>query len=564
VLAALSPQMLRGSRRLFGVGTAALIAGGGAVLVCDSKRKPTVPANMLAFRVRTAGDSVGELQTVPVPVPAAGEALVRVRRAGICNTDLEIMQVWSRQHHVVVFSLTRFLARRRSSQGYMGFTGILGHEFVGEVVHVEGPAGKELEGTRVCGDINCACSTCDICELHNDRSRNHCPTRTVLGIFGKDGTMAEYLTLPVANLHAIPDSLDDEQVLPSSLQPTTPPSHAAPPTALANPPPPPRVPRAVQAVFVEPLAAACRIVEQGLVTPGDRVAILGDGKLGLLIAEVIGRAGCTTRPIIFGKHAHKLAFVADVCDTKVIRLQAAAARDHRSITAASCIHLHPCTPPHAECQRSRRPQSAIRCGGGRHRKPAGSAPRRRPLPPHGHARAQVDLRGGREVQRRAVRDRRAARGGLALRPVPGGNSAAGARRPRHQEVRYQGLPADGGGGRAEMRGRPVHHEGAGRVHGVSKSSTRAGTGVRSSTQYARAGGSAEHNGTIVEHPSQLCWTTRVHTNGNGNHVELIQSRLRGAQVRRTKAALKRSRAQTRLHSQLSKRHAKHIEAPVSS
>ena len=95
--------MLRGSRRLFGVGTAALIAGGGAVLVCDSKRKPAVPANMLAFRVRTAGDSVGELQTVPVPVPAAGEALVRVRRAGICNTDLEIMQVWSRQHHVLVF-----------------------------------------------------------------------------------------------------------------------------------------------------------------------------------------------------------------------------------------------------------------------------------------------------------------------------------------------------------------------------------------------------------------------------------------------------------------------------
>ena len=102
---------------------------------------------------------------------------------------------------------------------------------------------------RVCGDINLACADCNVCSLHTDRSRNHCPNRTVLGIMNKDGTMAEFLTLPVRNLHVVPDSVTDEE-----------------------------------AVFTEPLAAACRVVEQGLVQQNDKVAVLGDGKLGLMVS----------------------------------------------------------------------------------------------------------------------------------------------------------------------------------------------------------------------------------------------------------------------------------------
>jgi len=112
---------------------------------------------------------------------------------------------------------------------------------------------QELMGQRVCGDINLACAACKTCGLKTDRSRNHCPNRTVLGIMNKDGTHSQYLTLPVANLHIVPDAIPDEV-----------------------------------AVFTEPLAAACRIVEQGIVTRGSdqRVCILGDGKLGLMCAEV--------------------------------------------------------------------------------------------------------------------------------------------------------------------------------------------------------------------------------------------------------------------------------------
>jgi threonine dehydrogenase-like Zn-dependent dehydrogenase len=157
------------------------------------------------------------------PTPKQDEALIRVLRAGVCNTDLEIMK------------------------GYMGFTGVLGHEFVGVVV--ESSSDESLIGKRVCGDINLACADCNVCSLHTDRSRNHCPNRTVLGIMNKDGTMAEFLTLPVRNLHVVPDSVTDEE-----------------------------------AVFTEPLAAACRVVEQGLVQQNDKVAVLGDGKLGLMVS----------------------------------------------------------------------------------------------------------------------------------------------------------------------------------------------------------------------------------------------------------------------------------------
>lgn len=211
---------------------------------------------MLAFRIENPGEE-GKVVRVEKPKVESGSCLIRVLRAGVCNTDLEILK------------------------GYMGFTGTLGHEFVGIVEQCEEDA--SWVGKRVCGDINVACADCDVC--HNVRetdqccpkySRNHCPNRTVLGILAKDGTMAEYLTLPLRNLHLVPDDVPDEE-----------------------------------AVFAEPLAAACRIPEQNLIQSNDRVAILGDGKLGLMIAECVGRLGLTTKPVLWGKHPHKLQLVQD-------------------------------------------------------------------------------------------------------------------------------------------------------------------------------------------------------------------------------------------------------------
>jgi len=141
----------------------------------------------------------------PVPTPKENEALVRVLIAGVCNTDLEIMK------------------------GYMGFNGTVGHEFVG-VVEKAPPGSEALVGRRVVGDINLVCgqpSSCATCAKGGDRARNHCPNRTVLGILGKYGTYASYLTLPVKLLHVVPDCVSTEN-----------------------------------AAFAEPLAAACRIVEQ--------------------------------------------------------------------------------------------------------------------------------------------------------------------------------------------------------------------------------------------------------------------------------------------------------------
>jgi threonine dehydrogenase-like Zn-dependent dehydrogenase len=223
--------------------------------------------SMLAFSIVNPGDKEGKVVTIPKPEPEPGFALIKVRRAGICNTDLEILQ------------------------GYMGFNGVLGHEFVGVVedVNTEDAAVKGLwVGKRVCGDINVGCATCSVCkgcldQRSSQMSRNHCPNRTVLGILNRNGTMAEYLTLPVSNLHLVPEDVPDEV-----------------------------------AVFAEPLAAACRIPEQGLIRYDtehpDRVAILGDGKLGLMIAEVLGREHAkrnltTAKPILFGKHDHKLHLV---------------------------------------------------------------------------------------------------------------------------------------------------------------------------------------------------------------------------------------------------------------
>jgi len=222
---------------------------------------------MLAFCIVNPGDTEGRVVELTIPKPdGPGFALIRVLRAGVCNTDLEILQ------------------------GYMGFHGILGHEFVGIVEQVNGAEWLQQEwiGKRVCGDINVGCQNCIICQGSFDHkscqmSRNHCPNRSVLGILNRHGTMAEYITLPVTNLHIVPDDVPDEV-----------------------------------AVFAEPLAAACRIPEQGLIdyspTRPDRVAILGDGKLGLMIAEVLGRyhmqhVPSAQKPVMFGKHEHKLDFV---------------------------------------------------------------------------------------------------------------------------------------------------------------------------------------------------------------------------------------------------------------
>ncbi len=174
---------------------------------------------------------------------AAGESLVRVTLAGICNTDLEIVR------------------------GYAGFSGTLGHEFVGVVE--ESPA-PELIGRRVVGEINAGCGECDLCRAQDPR---HCLNRTVLGIVGRAGAFAGYLRLPTANLYPIPDGVADRA-----------------------------------AVFTEPLAAACEILDQVSIGRAARVAVLGDGKLGQLIARVLQTTGCEL--ILIGKHREKLDLAA--------------------------------------------------------------------------------------------------------------------------------------------------------------------------------------------------------------------------------------------------------------
>lgn len=165
-------------------------------------------------------------------------AVVRVSLAGICNTDLELIK------------------------GYMGFRGVLGHEFVGEVI--EGP--EEWLGYRVVSEINFACQSCAMCQENLQR---HCPSRRVMGIMGADGAFAEYVRVPVANLHTVPDSISDEV-----------------------------------AVFAEPLAAACEILEQVPVEAGCDCVVLGDGKLGLLVAQVLDDVGARVQAV--GNHAEKL------------------------------------------------------------------------------------------------------------------------------------------------------------------------------------------------------------------------------------------------------------------
>lgn len=161
--------------------------------------------------------------------------------AGICNTDVEIIK------------------------GYLGFQGVIGHEFVGIVERAPEHA-ADFINKRIVGEINCGCGTCDSCTTG---LRKHCPSRTTLGIRGRDGVFAEYTILPVSNLHIVPDIVSDEE-----------------------------------AVFVEPLAAAYEIQEQVEIKPAHEILVLGDGKLGLLCALVLNLSG--VQVTLAGKHDKKL------------------------------------------------------------------------------------------------------------------------------------------------------------------------------------------------------------------------------------------------------------------
>ncbi|MEO5378640.1 MAG: alcohol dehydrogenase catalytic domain-containing protein [Magnetococcus sp. DMHC-6] len=180
----------------------------------------------------------------PIPIAGANDALVRIVLAGICRTDLEMMR------------------------GYKGFTGIIGHEFVGVVVSAH--AHPHLEGQRVVGEINQGCGKCRFCLC---RQENHCPSRRVLGIHNWDGVLAEYAVVPVANLHLVPGEVSDQE-----------------------------------AVFVEPLAAAIEILEQLHVRPTHRVLVIGDGRLGGLVAQVLTLTGCEL--LLIGRHEAKLSRLA--------------------------------------------------------------------------------------------------------------------------------------------------------------------------------------------------------------------------------------------------------------
>jgi len=196
---------------------------------------------MLAVHLENGAVGVRE---VPRPARPEGFAVLRLLVGGICNTDLELQR------------------------GYYGFAGIPGHEFVAEVVDSGTP---EIRGRRVVGEINLACGNCDWCRRSLGR---HCPNRTVLGIVRHPGAFAEYLVLPEANLHFVPDALPTDR-----------------------------------AIFTEPLAAACEILDQTSIPAGETVAVLGDGKLGLLIAMLLNAHGYTVRQ--FGRHPAKLKIAAD-------------------------------------------------------------------------------------------------------------------------------------------------------------------------------------------------------------------------------------------------------------
>jgi threonine dehydrogenase-like Zn-dependent dehydrogenase len=191
------------------------------------------------MRAIVLDDRVTLQESRPTPTPADGEVLVRVTRAGICETDLQLIK------------------------GYMGFRGVLGHEFVG--IAESGP----FAGRRVVGEINCACWTCETCRKGLN---THCPNRTVIGILNHDGAFADVIAVPQRNLHVVPDSLPDDV-----------------------------------AVFTEPVAAAFQIPAQMSIRTNDRVIVLGDGRLGNLCAQVLARG--SNHVTVVGKHPQKLALL---------------------------------------------------------------------------------------------------------------------------------------------------------------------------------------------------------------------------------------------------------------
>ena len=197
----------------------------------------------------------------PQPRLRRGWALVRVRLAGICNTDIEILR------------------------GYHNFQGTLGHEFVGDVVRVASTKDQSWVGRRVVGEINVACAGLGFrkpCSYCRRGIPTHCERRRVLGILGHDGAFAEYLALPIVNLHRVLSGIPDEA-----------------------------------AVFTEPLAAACEILEQISIRAHREAAVIGDGKLAQLIARVLRAAGL--RVVMIGKHASKLR-LARLAGTATIKV----------------------------------------------------------------------------------------------------------------------------------------------------------------------------------------------------------------------------------------------------
>lgn len=203
--------------------------------------------------IRFDGAAARLVADLPDPVPGPGEALVRPIRLGVCSTDLEVLS------------------------GLTNFVGVMGHEFIGVVEDVNVPSGgplagsaalaarKKWKGRRVVADINIVCGACDLCK---GGLRSHCRNRSVIGCAGRDGVFAERVVLPAANLHAVPDGVDDDH-----------------------------------AVFAEPLAAAAHVAQQVRAEGRQFVTVLGDGKLGLLVAQVLGRGNPMVR--LLGKHPEK-------------------------------------------------------------------------------------------------------------------------------------------------------------------------------------------------------------------------------------------------------------------